>query len=145
MANIQTEPPVPTVPFKSCPIAASLGVLGRKWSLLIIRDIGWKRADRFNGLLRSIPGLTPRMLAMRLGELERAGMIQRFVEHRSPKLVRWSLTEKGQDIMPVLIRLVAFGSRWFPERVFDDRQPRTLAELYPTNVDDHPWFVGGSD
>src|SRR5205807_5402083 len=72
MASTPVEPPVPIVPFKNCPIATSLGVLGRKWSLLIIRDIGWKRADRFNALLRTIPGLTPRMLALRLSELEDA-------------------------------------------------------------------------
>ena len=40
MASMPVEPPVPVVPFKNCPIATSLGVLGRKWSLLIIRDIG---------------------------------------------------------------------------------------------------------
>src|SRR5437667_133602 len=131
MASLPVEPPVPVVPFKNCPIATSLGVLGRKWSLLIIRDIGWKRADRFNGLLRSIPGLTPRMLALRLGELEDADMIRKVEEHHSPKLVRWALTKKGEDIMPVLMRLVAFGSQWFPERVFEDAQPRSLAELYP--------------
>ncbi len=123
----------------------SLGVLGRKWSLLIIRDIGWKRADRFNALLRTIPGLTPRMLALRLSELEDADMIHRVETHNSPKLVRWALTKKGEDIMPVLMRLVAFGSRWFPERIFEDERPRTLAEIYPENGGNHPWITGAPD
>jgi len=145
MTTIPIEPPIPVVPFKNCPIATSLGVLGRKWSLLIIRDIGWKRADRFNALLRTIPGLTPRMLALRLGELEDADMIRKVEEHHSPKLVRWALTKKGEDIMPVLMRLVAFGSQWFPERVFEDAQPRTLAEIYPQSVATHPWLTGEPD
>src|SRR3989441_6220436 len=142
MKNPESEPPVPNVPFKDCPIATSLGVLGRKWTLLIIRDIGWKRADRFNALLRTIPGLTPRMLALRLSELEDADMIHRIETHNSPKLVRWALTKKGEDIMPVLMRLVAFGSRWFPERIFADERPRTLAEIYPENGGNHPWITG---
>src|SRR2546425_9778261 len=145
MASMPVEPPVPVVPFKNCPIATSLGVLGRKWSLLIIRDIGWKRADRFNALLRTIPGLTPRMLALRLSELEDADMIHRIETLNSPKLVRWALTKKGEDIMPVLMRLVAFGSRWFPERIFEDERPRTLAEIYPENGGNHPWITGAPD
>ena len=145
MTSMPVEPPVPVVPFKNCPIATSLGVLGRKWSLLIIRDIGWKRADRFNALLRTIPGLTPRVLALRLSELEDADMIRKVEEHHSPNLVRWALTKKGEDIMPVLMRLVAFGSRWFPERVFEDEQPRTLAQIYPENAGTHPWITGAPD
>ncbi len=80
-----------------------------------------------------------------LSELEDADMIHRVETHNSPKLVRWALTKKGEDIMPVLMRLVAFGSRWFPERIFEDERPRTLAEIYPENGGNHPWITGAPD
>src|SRR5438128_10268482 len=142
MASTPVEPPVPIVPFKNCPIATSLGVLGRKWSLLIIRDIGWKRADRFNALLRTIPGLTPRMLALRLSELEDADMIHRVETHNSPKLVRWALTKKGEDIMPVLMRLVAFGSRWFPDEISKHDGPGSPPASNPKTAATNPGIPG---
>ena len=145
MKNPESEPPVPNVPFKDCPIATSLGVLGRKWTLLIIRDIGWKRADRFSGLLRTIPGLTPRVLAMRLVELEQADLIRRVEEHASGRQIHWTLTPKGQDIVPVLMRLVAFGSKWYPERVFGDDRPRRPDEVYPPGIANHPWITVEQD
>ena len=61
----------PQVKFIKCPIRTSLGVLGKKWTILIIRDIGFLKINRFNRLLESIQGLTPRVLSMRLKELEK--------------------------------------------------------------------------
>src|SRR2546425_901140 len=75
----------------------------------------------------------------------RPSSFKRAESHPSPKLVRWALTKKGEDIMPVLMRLVAFGSRWFPERIFADERPRTLAEIYPENGGNHPWITGAPD
>ncbi len=142
MSEQSVTPPLPKVEIENCPIAESLGVLGKKWTLLIIRDIGWQRADRFNSLLRTIPGLTPRVLSMRLRELEREGILTRVKEHRSSRLVHWTLTEKGQYVMPVLMRLTAYGSRWLPDRVFEDEKPRTLEDVYSPSVARHPWVTG---
>ena len=136
------SPPLPRVDIQNCPIAESLGVLGKKWTFLIIRDIGWQRADRFRSLLRTIPGLTPRVLSMRLRELEDEGILTRIEEKNSSRVVRWRLTEKGQYVMPVLMRLTAYGSRWFPDRVFGDKKPRTLEDVYSPGVARHPWVTG---
>ncbi|MFL6511148.1 MAG: winged helix-turn-helix transcriptional regulator, partial [Nitrososphaera sp.] len=62
---------IPQVSFMKCPIKTSLGVLGKKWTMLIIRDIGVYKITRFNRLLESIEGITPRVLSMRLKELEK--------------------------------------------------------------------------
>ncbi|MDA4118772.1 MAG: helix-turn-helix transcriptional regulator [Thaumarchaeota archaeon] len=121
---------LPNVRFAECPIKATLGVLGRKWSMLILRDIGLRRIDRFNRLLESIPGLTPRVLSMRLRDLEEAGYIRCTENKESTIVVRWSLTEMGVDSLPILMRFIAFGSKWHPEEVFDDKKPRTLEELF---------------
>jgi DNA-binding HxlR family transcriptional regulator len=135
-------PPLPQIEIQNCPIAESLGVLGKKWTLLIVRDIGWQRADRFRSLLRTIPGLTPRVLSMRLRELEEEGILTRVVEKKSARVVRWRLTDKGQYVMPVLMRLTAYGTRWLPSRVFGDKKPRSLEDVYSSSVARHPWVTG---
>jgi DNA-binding HxlR family transcriptional regulator len=118
----------PDVHFRQCPIKASMGVLGRKWTTLLLRDIGFRKVDRFNNLLDSIPGLTPRVLSMRLKELEKDGIIQKTEDKGS--VVRWTLTEKGEDTLPILMRLIAFGSKWYAKEVFEDKVPRSLNEIF---------------
>ena len=126
------EPILPTVPFKSCPIQTTLGVLGKKWTMLILRDIGFLKVDRFNRILRATPGLTPRVLSLRLRELESDGYIRSMELRSSPPLVRWGLTKKGEDALPVLLSLIEFGSKWYSEEVFEDKRPRTVKELFPS-------------
>jgi DNA-binding HxlR family transcriptional regulator len=121
----------PQVKFIACPIRTSLGILGKKWTILILRDIGFLRIDRFNRLLESITGLTPRILSIRLKQLEKEGFIERVEEKRSPIAVRWRLTEKGKDTLPILMQLVAFGSKWYSNIVFEDKMPRKLNEIFP--------------
>lgn len=121
----------PQVKFVQCPIKTSLGVLGKKWTLLILRDIGFLKIVRFNRILESIPGLTPRVLSMRLRELEDEGFIECVGGKRQPTMVVWRLTEKGRDTMPILIQLTAFGSKWYSDVVFEDKRPRRLNEIFP--------------
>jgi DNA-binding HxlR family transcriptional regulator len=112
--------------FAARPIKPDLGVLGRKWALLILADIGLRKVDRFSGLLRSNPKLNSRILSRRLRELEEAGMIRRVDTNRAPGPVRWTMTEKGVDILPAIIRLIAFGARWNAENPFHGKPPRRL-------------------
>jgi DNA-binding HxlR family transcriptional regulator len=120
----------PQVKIVNCPIKTSLGVLGKKWTMLIIRDIGFLKIKRFNRILESIPGLTPRVLSMRLKELEREGIIKCTEVRNDQVIVLWSLTEKGEDILPILLLLTAFGSKWYSEFVFEDKKPRRLDEVF---------------
>jgi DNA-binding HxlR family transcriptional regulator len=119
------------IDFADCPVEATLGVLGRKWSIVIIRDIGVYGRERFNQLLKSLPGISPRVLATRLKQLEDDGIVKKFVEKsKPPKIVRWSLTDKGLDALRVGMMVASFGARWQAERVFFDKMPRTTRELY---------------
>ncbi len=120
----------PQVKIVNCPIKTSLGVLGKKWTMLIIRDIGFLKIRRFNRILESIPGLTPRVLSMRLKELEREGIIKCKELRTDHVMILWSLTEKGEDILPILLMLTAFGSKWYSEFVFEDKKPRRLDEVF---------------
>ena len=122
---------LPGVKFAQCPIKTTLGILGKKWTMLVMRDIGILGVDRFNRLLDSIPGLTPRVLSMRLKELEKEGFIKRIKEgKKSPMVVRWILTDKGRDALPILLHLTVFGSKWHADLVFEDKTPRTPNELF---------------
>ena len=121
---------LPGVKFAQCPIRTSLGILGKKWSMLVLRDIGILGVDRFSRLLDSIPGLTPRVLSMRLKELENEGLIECVEDGKSPMIVRWTITEKGRDVIPILLMFTAFGSKWHADMVFEDKTPRTLNELF---------------
>jgi hypothetical protein len=49
---------------------------------------------------------------------------------KSPMVVRWTLTEKGRDVLPILTLVTAFGSKWRPDVVFKDKTPRTPDELF---------------
>jgi len=86
------------VEFADCPVETSLNSLGKKWAMLIIRDIGVYGIDRFNQLLKSLPGIPSKILATRLKQLEREGFLTRKVERAvPPQVVRWSLMDKGLD------------------------------------------------
>ncbi len=128
---VQPDPRKPIVfkvQFEHCPVQASLGVLGRKWAFLVLRDIAVFRAQRYNQMLRVTPGMTRRTLSMRLNELERAGFIVRAESDH--KYTRWEATEKGRDVLPVLMTLVQFGAKWHATEVFADQRSRTLDEIF---------------
>ncbi len=116
------------IEFESCPVQASLGTLGRKYALLIIRNIGLFGKHRFNEMLKVTPGLTKRVLSMRLKELERGGFIE--VVEKDLNYSKWDLTQKGRDALPVLMTLVQFGSKHYADRVFEDKKPRALNDIF---------------
>ena len=97
----------------------------------MLRDIGILGIDRFNRILDSIPTLTPKVLSMRLKELEKEGFIQCIEKEKPPMVVvRWALTEKGKDILPILFQYTAFGSKWHADVVFKDKTPRKLNQIF---------------
>jgi DNA-binding HxlR family transcriptional regulator len=116
-------------PFRDCPVKATVGVLGKKWTLRILGQIGVYGRDRFNLLLTALPGIAPKVLASQLNDLEKAGLLARISEGTSPKRVRWALTERGRDAMTIVLVMTGFASKHFPELLFDDEKPRRLSEL----------------
>jgi len=132
-SNVNAEGEIirPTFKFKNCPIKVTIAVLGKKWTLLILRDIALLKINRFNQIRRSLPGLTSRVLIMRLHELEKYGLVKAVVIKEKPRVVEWALTEKGEDTVPILISIMSFGAKWYPDEVFEDHRARTLEEIYP--------------
>jgi DNA-binding HxlR family transcriptional regulator len=68
---------------------------------------------------------------MRLRELEAKVLITRPTRGVSGETMAWCLTDKGRDILPILIHLASFGSKWNADTVSRDRRPRSLEEVFP--------------
>ena len=117
-----------TLTFSAYPVQESLGVLGRKWALLTLMNIALGQAQRFNELLRKTPRMSKRILAMRLHELERNGFITRAEQRRG--FTRWQLTAKGADVLPVLLTLIHFASKWRVPGVDPEGPPATRGPTF---------------
>jgi DNA-binding HxlR family transcriptional regulator len=95
---------------RPCSVAASLEILGERWSLLAIREIGFG-VHRF-ARIAAYTGASRDMLADRLRKLESAGIVERrqYCEH--PPRYEYHLTEAGRDLYRVLLALQEWGDRW---------------------------------
>ncbi len=102
-----------------CPISRTLGMLGERWSLLIVRDL-LSGTTRFNDLARGLPGLSRALLTRRLRQLEAAGVIERLG-------AQYLLTESGRELEPIVDALSEWGARWtFGDPEPDELDPATL-------------------
>ncbi len=82
-----------------------------KWTLLVIRDLA-EDSRRFCELERSLTGISPRTLSLRLRTLEGEGIVERTTFPDVPPRVTYSLTDKGRDLVPLIEQMRAYGDRW---------------------------------
>jgi DNA-binding HxlR family transcriptional regulator len=122
---------LPTAMWKTCPIRSSLGVLGRAWTLLVLRDVSFFRKVRFSDILHNNPGLNPRLLSLRLKELQKEGLIHRVVNPDDHREVWYNITQKGLDVVPILAAFIQFGAKHRAKEVFPDKAPRSFGTLFP--------------
>jgi DNA-binding HxlR family transcriptional regulator len=104
-----------------CPISNSMDLLGKKFAILILRNMIVYKQARFNQFMDNIDGINPKTLTARLRELERNGLIARKVYPEVPPRVEYFLTEKGMALKPVLEQLAAFSIQNYPDQVFRRR------------------------
>lgn len=97
-----------------CPVAASLDLLGDKWSLVIVRDL-MIRKRRYKDFQDSPEGIPTNILANRLRKLEEDGIIKKQPYQEKPVRHEYSLTCKGADLLPVLQQLALWGHKHIPE------------------------------
>ncbi|WP_135550476.1 winged helix-turn-helix transcriptional regulator [Paenibacillus cymbidii] len=98
-----------SVPGDACPIERALGIIGSKWTFLIVRDLLLDGTLRFGDLLRSLEGISPKTLSLRLRELEEAGIVTRTVYPEIPPRVEYALTDKGRQLERIFIELKRYG------------------------------------
>jgi DNA-binding HxlR family transcriptional regulator len=92
----------------SCPVSACAEILGGKWTILLIRDLAEGRS-RFCELERSLEGISPRTLSLRLRALEEQGIVERRTFPEVPPRVEYSLTDKGRGLVPIIEDMRRYG------------------------------------
>jgi DNA-binding HxlR family transcriptional regulator len=102
------RPIVPLLEYQADPIRESVKRLGRKWTLLILRDMAFLKLTRFGQILRNNPGLTPRVLSRRLDQMEEEGLVERIAGRDT---VSYRLTDRGEDAVFILLAFLRYGMR----------------------------------
>ncbi|MBM7600115.1 DNA-binding HxlR family transcriptional regulator [Virgibacillus halotolerans] len=114
----------------NCEKELTLAVIGGKWKMLILWHLGKEGTQRFNALKRLMPGITQRMLVSQLRELESDFIVHREVYPVVPPKVEYSLTERGESLMPILASMYSWGIEY---KAFIDEK---LAEEDEITVND---------
>jgi DNA-binding HxlR family transcriptional regulator len=94
-----------------CPVCRTAEIVCGKWTLLIIRDLAEGRS-RFCELERSLAGISPRTLSLRLRALEEEAIVERRTYPEVPPRVEYALTEKGRALVPIIEDMRSYGRRW---------------------------------
>lgn len=117
----------------TCPIANSLDLLGDRWTLLIVRDLMFRDMSAYGQFLEAGEGISTNILADRLNRLVAQGVVARRTHPTDRKRITYLLTEKGIDLLPVLLELIRWATSHMPNvRVppeFLDRLENHRAEL----------------
>src|SRR5918992_6010362 len=95
----------------TCPVCATAELIGGKWALLGIPDLADGRR-RFCELERSLEGISPRTLSLRLRALEEQGILMRRTNPEVPPRVEYALTEKGRALVPIIESMRSYGKQW---------------------------------
>ncbi|MDP9189827.1 MAG: helix-turn-helix transcriptional regulator [Actinomycetota bacterium] len=99
---------------QDCPVCRTAQVISGKWTLLIIRDLA-DSSLRFCELERSLSGISPRTLSLRLRVLEEQGIVERQTFPEVPPRVEYALTDKGTALVPLIEDMRSYGRRWLPQ------------------------------
>jgi len=110
----------------TCPVCATSEIVCGKWTLLIIRDLAEGRS-RFCELERSLRGISPRTLSIRLRALEEEGVVERQTFPEVPPRVEYALTEKGIALLPIIDDMRSYGEEWLGAQCAEQTEPEALA------------------
>ena len=95
----------------SCPVEITMGLIGEKWKVLIIRDL-LTGTKRFGELKKSVTGISQKVLTNNLRQMEASGLVKRKVYAEVPPRVEYSLTETGLSLKPILDSMVKWGNEY---------------------------------
>jgi DNA-binding HxlR family transcriptional regulator len=114
---------------KCCPVFNTLNIIGKKFTLLLLRNMIFLKQKRFNEFLNSIEEINPKTLSIRLKELERDRLIKREVFNETPVRIEYYLTEKGKALQPILEQMSLFSMKYCCEMVFENPDPSKIDKL----------------
>jgi len=93
-----------------CAVERALSVVGAKWTLVVLHHL-MEGPRRFSDLQRLIPAASPKMLTLRLRDLEQLGLLTRTIHAAMPPRVEYQLTQQGRSLRPIIASLEKWGSR----------------------------------
>ncbi|MDQ3984237.1 MAG: helix-turn-helix transcriptional regulator [Thermoproteota archaeon] len=124
---------------KCCPINNTFKLIGKKFTVLILRNMINGKQSRFNQLLNSIEKSNPKTLSTRLREMERLGLIKRKVySHEIPIRIEYYPTQKALALQPILDMMAAYSMKYCSKDVFKDAKPREFKEIYRRDIAEVP-------
>jgi DNA-binding HxlR family transcriptional regulator len=107
-----------------CPVCRTAEIISGKWTLLVIRDLA-ESSHRFCELERSLAGISPRTLSLRLRALEEHGIVERRTYPEVPPRVEYGLTSKGRALAPLIEDMRSYGTHWLVEPEENGSRPRS--------------------
>ena len=120
---------------KCCPIDNTFKIIGKKFTVHIIRNMAMQGQTRFNQMLDSIEDANPKTLSARLKEMEKANLITREVYDEVPIRIEYRLTKKGKDLQGILDQMAAFSMKHYPKEIFKDGKKRNYKQVFKKPVD----------
>ena len=119
---------------KCCPIDNTFKIIGKKFTIHILRNMVILNQHRFNEFIDSIEGINPNTLSTRLKEMEKDGLIEREIFNETPIRIEYNLTKKGKELQPILEEMAKFSTKFCCEEVFYDATPRTFRQVYGSSL-----------
>ena len=98
-------------PLPACPVETTLSLISDKWTVVIIRDL-LTGTKRFNELMRSVTGITQKVITSHLRNMEANGLLVRKVYPEIPPKVEYTLTETGYSLKPILDAMYTWGENY---------------------------------
>ena len=111
---------------ETCPVCMTAEIICSKWTLLLVRELS-EGCSRFCELERSLTGISPRTLSLRLRALEEEGIVERHTFPEVPPRVEYALTDKGQALLPIVEDMRAYGREWLGADCAQNRSAQALA------------------
>jgi DNA-binding HxlR family transcriptional regulator len=99
---------------RTCPVCKTAEIISGKWTLLVLRDLA-DSSKRFCELERSLDGISPRTLSLRLRCLEENEIVERHTYPEVPPRVEYALTPKGRALVPLIDDMRSYGKAWLAE------------------------------
>ncbi|HSH91502.1 MAG TPA: helix-turn-helix domain-containing protein [Ramlibacter sp.] len=119
----------------TCPISTALEFVGDRWTLLVIRDLMFAGKRHFREFLQSEEAISSNILAARLNALLESGIVTRRDDPTHAQKAVYSLTEKGMDLLPVIVAMSAWTQKYHPKTRRPEavdlvsRAPKSLKQL----------------
>jgi DNA-binding HxlR family transcriptional regulator len=94
-----------------CPLQVMISKVTKKWSLLVLNQIGMREGIRYNQLFNELSGISPKSLADTLKELQKVNLIERAIKEGAPPKVEYSLTKDGRALREAVVPLLKWAAR----------------------------------